>query len=101
MPDRFDPMAALDALERRYDLPLSGKARRVARCGSETRLRLIEATGQAEFFRSLARGQVAIIRRRRRDGSFYPDLMDDLALYRRETARWARHARGLRAQLGL
>jgi len=96
-----DPMEALDALERGCDFPLSGEARRIARCGSETRLRLIEATGQAEFFRSLARGQVAIIRRRRKDGSFYPDLIEDLALYRRESARWARLARSLCAELGL
>ncbi len=101
MPDRYDPMEALDALERRCDVPLSGEARRIARCGSETRLRLIEAKGQAEFFRSLARGQVANIRRRRRDGSFYPDLIEDLELYRREARRWAMRARGLRAKLGL
>jgi len=94
-------MEALDALERRCDGPLSGEARRIARCGSETRLRLIESSGQAEFFRNLARGQVAIIRRRRLDGSFYPDLIEDLDLYRREARRWARRARCLRAELGL
>jgi hypothetical protein len=94
-------MEALDALERRYDVPLSGEARRIARCGSETRLRLIEAAGQAEFFRRMARGQVAIIRRRRIEGSFYPELIEDLALYRREARRWARRARNLRAELGL
>ncbi len=101
MPDRYGPMEALDALEHRCDFPLSGEARRIARCGSETRLRLIEATGQAEFFRGLARGQTDIIRRRRIDGSFYPDLIEDLELYRRESARWARRARDLRAELGL
>lgn len=96
-----DPMAALDALERSCDVPLSGEARRIARCGSETRLRLIEAAGQVAFFRSLARGQADIIRQRRRDGSFYPDLIADLEFYRREARRWARLARSLRAELGL
>jgi hypothetical protein len=94
-----DPVAALDWLERRYDGPISETSRRIARCGSETRLRLIEAAGQAEFFRHLARGQIDIIRRRRRDGSFYAALADDLALYRREARRWAKRARELRARL--
>ncbi len=101
MPDHFDPLAALGALERRHDGPLSGEARRIARCGSETRLRFIEATGQAEFFRHLARGQLDIIRRRKMDGSFYPELVEDLALYRREARRWAKRARELRAAAGL
>ena len=93
-----DPLAALDWLERRYDGPISGEDRRIARCGSETRLRLIEAAGQAEFFRHLARGQIGIIRRRRGDGSFYAELVSDLALYRREARRWAKRARELRIQ---
>jgi len=104
LPHIHDPLAALDALdalERRYDGPIDQEARHIARCGSESALRLIEAAGQADFFRRLARGQVAIIRQRRRDGSFYPALIEDLALYRREGRRWANRARGLRGQAGL
>ena len=101
MPDRYDPLAALDALERRIDGPIPLEARRIARYGSALRLRLFEAAGQADFFRRMARGQLDIIRKRSMDGSFYPALVQDLALYRRESARWARLARAVRAELGL
>ena len=46
MPHIHDPLAALDALdalERRYDGPIDQEARHIARCGSESALRLIEA----------------------------------------------------------
>jgi len=101
LPDRFDPLPALDALERRTDGPIPEEARRVARCGSALRLRFFEAVGQADFFRRMARGQLDIIRRRQMDGSFYPALVEDLALYRREYAHWATLARALRAELNL
>jgi hypothetical protein len=101
LPDRFDHLAALDVLERRFDGPIPEEARRIARCGSGTRLRFFEAVGQADFFRRMARGQLDIIRRRRMGGSFYPALVEDLALYRREARRWARLARALRAELSL
>jgi hypothetical protein len=37
----------------------------------------------------------------KKSGSFYPDLIEDLALYRREARRWARRTRSLRAELGV
>lgn len=88
MPDTHDFLASIDDLERRHDGPLAGAARRLARAGSAAALLRLEASGQATFFRHMARRQIALMRARRRDGSFYPALIDDLALYRREARRW-------------
>lgn len=88
MPETHDFLASIDDLERRHDGPLAGVARLLARAGSAAALRQLEATGQATFFRHMARRQIALIRARRRDGSFYPALIRDLALYRREARRW-------------
>lgn len=96
MPDSIDP---LTELERRYDGPIPEPLRLAARYGSAGIVRLLEAAGQAAFFRTMVRGQVATIRRRRLDGTFYPALLDDLALYRREWRRWRRLCRTLNASI--
>ena len=95
MAEPHDPLAAFAALERRYDGAIPEAERRVARFGSAAAERLV-AEGQAAFFEALALGQIAIIRRRRRDGSFYPALTDYLAFYRRSWQRWRRVAQQLR-----
>ena len=95
MAESCDPLAALAALERRYDGPIPTAERRQARLGAAAEI--IAAEGQAAFFKSMVLGQLAIIRRRRADGTAYPGLLDDLALYRRGWRRWRRLAEALRA----
>ena len=85
----YDAVAAMAALERRYDGAIPEAERRLARFGPSLIERLV-AEGQAAFFRAAVLGQIDIIRRRRRDGSFYPALLDDLACYRRHWRRWRR-----------
>ena len=89
---RHDPLPDLDALERCYDGTIPQSLRLAARLGSAAAVRRLHAEGQAAFFTAMARGQLAAIRARRADGSFYPALLDDLALYRRERRRWRRLA---------
>lgn len=91
MPD--DPLAALNALERRYDGTIPPSLRLAARLGSADAVRILHAEGQAAFFAAMVRGQLRAIRSRRADGSFYPSLLNDLALYRRQRRRWRRIAR--------
>ena len=88
-----DPLPVHAELERRYDGPIPPPLRLVARLGSVRALRRLEAEGQSAFFTAMARGQLRAIRLRRADGSFYPALLADLALYRRERRRWRRIAR--------
>jgi hypothetical protein len=88
-----DPLPLLAELERRYDGPVPAPLRRVARLGSAGAARRLAAEGQAAFFAAMVRGQLRAIRLRRADGSFYPALLDDLALYRRERRRWRRIGR--------
>jgi hypothetical protein len=88
----YNPLPALDALERCYDSAIPPHLRLAARLGSSAAVRMLHAEGQAAFFAALARGQLAAIRARRADGSFYPAMLADLALYRRERRRWRRLA---------
>jgi hypothetical protein len=90
---RHDPLPATAALERRYDGPIPPPLRLIAQLGSARAVRRLRAEGQAAFFTAMARGQLRAIRLRRADGSFYPALLADLALYRRERRRWRRIAR--------
>jgi hypothetical protein len=85
-----DPLRALAALERRYDGAIPEMARRIALAGSENSVIARQAAGQAGLFAELARVQLRALRRRRADGSLYPGLLADLALYRRERNRWRR-----------
>lgn len=67
--------------------------------GSAEAVELLFAEGQAAFYKRMAIAQVAVIRQRRRDGSFYDTLLTDFDLYRRGWRRWHRESRGLRAAL--
>lgn len=91
---------ALAELERRFNGPIPEPLRLAARLGSPERVEFLRAEGQAAFFRAMTLGQVAILRRRRADGSAYPALLEDLALYRRQWRRWRRRARTLAALMG-
>src|SRR5690348_2426646 len=79
---------ALDELERIYNGPIPEPARSIARIGSPAALMLVRATAEAAFFTAMARAQLATIRRRRADGTSYPALIADLALYRRQRRAW-------------
>ena len=94
-----DALSTLAALEQRYDGPIPEPLLRAARLGSPALAELLLAEGQARFFKGMAQGQLAIIRRRRGDGSLYPGLFADLALYRRRWRAWHCRARRLREAL--
>src|SRR5207248_139916 len=68
--------------------PIPDQARAVARLGTPAMVMLIRARAEAAFFRGMARGQLRAIRRRRADGSAYPALYEDLALYIRHCRAW-------------
>jgi hypothetical protein len=91
-----DSLARLAELELRYDGPIPDALREEARLGSAEAVERLFATGQAAFLRSLIRGQIALIRRRRSDGTAYPALIRDLLLYRSEWRAWQRRCRALR-----
>lgn len=90
-----DTLGMLAELERRYDGPIPEPELALARHGSQQAVLWLHALGQAAFFRRLIEGQIRAIRQRRRDGSFYPALLSDLALYRREWRQWQRRRRTL------
>jgi hypothetical protein len=92
-----DALAAIADLERRYDGPIPAEVRLVARLGSADIVERLFAEGQSAFYKSLVRGQLRIIRRRRAEGSFYPALVDDLRTYRQGWRRWHRRRCRLRA----
>ena len=92
-----DPLARLALLERRYDGPIPEPERACAELGAEAALALLAAAGNAAFFRHMARRQLALIRRRRADRSFYPALLADLRLYRDRWRFWHRRHRALAA----
>ncbi|HXP29727.1 MAG TPA: hypothetical protein VN832_01465 [Stellaceae bacterium] len=95
MPDGRDELAALALLERRFDGPIPRPLRLMARHGSPEAVHILQAEGQAAFFREMVRGQLRAIRLRRADGTFYPEMLADLALYRRQWRRWRRMLRRL------
>ncbi len=90
-----NPLAALGALEWRFDGPIPEPLLEVVRCGSVERAEQLFAAAQARFFREMVTRQVAVIRARRCEGSAYPSLADDLALYRRGWQLWHRRMRTL------
>ncbi len=89
-------MPHLPILEQTFNGPIPPAALAVARHGSPEMVALIQADGQRAFFAGMVRGQVRAIRGRRADGSFYPALIDDLAMYRRQFRGWNRLAHALR-----
>jgi hypothetical protein len=78
----------LAELESLYDGPIPDQARAVARFGTPAMVMLIRARAETAFFRGMVRGQLRTIRRRRADGSAYPALYEDLALYLRHCRAW-------------
>ena len=91
-----DTLARLAELERRYDGPIPEPLRLAAHLGSADAVAQLFAAGEAAFHRSLVARQIAIIRRRKADGSFYPALLDDLRLYREGWRQWHRSGCRLR-----
>jgi hypothetical protein len=88
----------LAELERRFDGPIPEPLRRIAALGSAERVLLLEAEGQAMFFRALIRDQIEAIRRHRKGRGGVPEsLLRDLALYRRQELFWRREAARLQA----
>jgi hypothetical protein len=88
--DRTEPLSRLAALERRYDGPPPPAQRCVALAGASGRHAWLQAAAETAFFRTMILGQIQAIRARRADGSFYPALLSDLALYRRHWRAWRR-----------
>lgn len=85
-----DTLARLAELERCYDGPVPDRLREAAHLGSAEAVERLFAAGEAAFYRSLVSKQLALIRRRRADGSFYPALLADLRLYREAWRAWHR-----------
>jgi hypothetical protein len=94
MPDAR--LARLAALERRYDGPVPEPELLLARFGSAAAVARLEAAGNTAFYRRLLRQQIALIRRRRADGTFYPALLADLRFYRERWRHWRRALHRLR-----
>jgi hypothetical protein len=91
MPDtRLERFAEL---ERRYDGPIPEPEQLLARFGSAAAAEALVAAGNAAFYRSMLRQQIATIRRRRAAGSAYPALLGDLRLYRDRWRYWQRKRR--------
>jgi hypothetical protein len=88
-------MTTLTELHQTYDGPIPQHALAVARLGSSLMVELVRAEGQARFFKSMLTGQIAAIRSRKADGSYYPSMANDLALDLRE---WRRTAAGHQAR---
>jgi hypothetical protein len=92
-----DLLARLAELERRYDGPVPDGLRLAAHLGSAGSVELLFAAGEAAFYKSMVLRQLAIIRRRRADDSFYASLLSDLRYYRDLWRHWHGRARALRA----
>jgi hypothetical protein len=87
----------LAELEQRYDGPVPDALRQAAHVGSAAAVEELFAIGEAKFYRALAKKQIALIRRRRADGTFYPALISDLQFYRTAWREWHSRCRALRA----
>jgi hypothetical protein len=96
--DRTNPMLSaplhrMAELERRFDGPVPEADLSLARLGSVTALKRLQATAETAFFATLVRRQIAAIHRRRAAGSVVPPgLVEDLARYRRQHRAWQRFA---------
>ena len=98
--DHSDALSRIAELERRHDGPPPPEERLVALAGSGERHAYLQAVAEAAFFTAMIRGQLRTIRRRRADGSFYPALLSDLALYRRQRRGWHRIVLACRRRFG-
>jgi len=81
-------LESLSSLERRFDGPIPAPLREAALLGGSLFAALLLAEAQVCFFASLMRGQIATIRRRRKDGTLYPALVLDLWFYRERLRMW-------------
>jgi hypothetical protein len=90
-------LAALSDLERRFDGPIPEPLHRATLLGHSLLPLSLLADAQVCFFGALVRGQIATIRQRRRDGSFYEQLVTDLAFYRERRRLWRRELARLRS----
>src|SRR5476649_2645838 len=93
-------MVTLGWLEELYDHGIPAAALAVARFGCFEMVALMRARGETAFFRSMVLGQVKTIRRRRADGTCYPELFTDLQLYRQQFRSWNRVASEMRHAIG-
>src|SRR5260221_14624822 len=93
-------MFSFAELHQLYDGPIPPAALAVARFGSPEMVALVRAHGETAFFRSMVLGQLKTIRMRRADGTYYPALLADLQLYRRQFRGWNRLAAELRRAIG-
>ena len=83
---------SLVGLELLYDGPIPEGALAGALLDRPGAALLLRARAEAAFFSGMLRGQLRALKRRRREGSFYPALIDDLRLYRRQHRAWQRLA---------
>jgi hypothetical protein len=97
--DHSDALARIAELERRHDGPPPPNERLVALAGGDVRHAYLQAVAESVFFSAMIRGQLRTVRSRRADGSFYPALRSDLALYRRQRRAWRRIALSCEAAL--
>ena len=96
-------LEALSALERRFDGPIPDCLREATFLGGLALPALLRAEAQVCFFASLIRGQIAIIRQRRANGTFYPELVSDLGFYRGRRRVWQEELirlRGVETRVG-
>lgn len=87
--------------ELRYDGEIPAQVAAVERHGGARAAAYVAACGNRASYRSFVLGQIRTIRGRRGDGSFYPELVADLHVYRRGFRSWNAVAWRLRRELGL
>src|SRR5579883_1820558 len=89
-------LARLNDLHRFYDGEIPESERRAALLGTET-VALAAAVGQRAFFKGQVTDQIRAIRKAAEWGIENPNLIPDLALYRRGWRHWHRQVVALRA----
>jgi hypothetical protein len=81
-------LTRLDAAHLRHDGPLSQEDRSAALYGEAEAM--LNAAGEARFWRSFASGQIRAIRKTREHGEDPAHLFNDLRRYRRDFSKWNR-----------
>jgi hypothetical protein len=89
----------LNALHQTFDGIIPAAVLAVAKHGTPEMVALVCANGEIAFAASMVRGQIKTIRARRVDGSYYPALINDLQLYRRQFRAWNKLAHDLRREI--
>jgi hypothetical protein len=88
--ERPPVLAALDALQNRFDGPIPEPLRAAALAGSALEAARIGAAADARFFAGVITRQLETIRQLRRAGRPVRTLINDLGFYRRERQRLRR-----------